>query len=272
MGTVILCLPRKDRFSTLLEFYFQRTKIETEVVTSRADFFRSLVPSEVSLVILDALMPEWSQISELLKCDRQTSGIPLVVLFPKGHKPGNAEEFIVLGDEHLEEPFEVGSLLKISMSLLESRRNGNAVVQQVAFHLSTVETHLDRANELVGQLLKGAGISEGEEGMLQEAFREALGNAAQHGNLYQADKFIKVLFRLEKKRIVIVVTDQGRGFDHQKFLEHARNDDPLSKARERYQEGRMGGLGIIIMNRSLDELRYNEQGNEITLIKNLPVK
>lgn len=270
MGTVLLSLPRKDRFSTLLEYHFKRSGIEAETVTSRADFFRHLVPKDTSLVILDASLPDWSQIAELLKCDRETAAIPLLVLFPKGRDPRTSQEFLVLGDEHLIEPFEVGTLFRVAKAQLEKARDGKATLHRVLLHLATVEQHLDRANEVVAQLVPAAGLPEEEETKFVDAFREAIRNAAQHGNKYQPDKAIRVLYRLEPDSIRLSVTDQGPGFDHTFFLDRARHDDPLSHARERYQEGAIGGLGIIIMYRGVDALEYSEKGNEVTLIKRLP--
>ena len=43
--------------------------------------------------------------------------------------------------------------------------------------------------------------------------------------------------------------------------------DAISAARERHAQGRMGGLGIMLMLRCCDRLEYNQSGNQLTLTK-----
>ena len=43
-------------------------------------------------------------------------------------------------------------------------------------------------------------------------------------------------------------------------------------ARERHEQGRPGGLGIMLMLRCVDRIEYNDIGNQITLTKMLKKK
>jgi anti-sigma regulatory factor (Ser/Thr protein kinase) len=50
-------------------------------------------------------------------------------------------------------------------------------------------------------------------------------------------------------------------------MKRSESGDAVSAARERYEQGRLGGLGIMLMLRCTDQLEYNEKGNQITLTK-----
>jgi serine/threonine-protein kinase RsbW len=86
---------------------------------------------------------------------------------------------------------------------------------------------------------------------------EAVTNAIKHGNNFQED--IKVFFDTEitADRIKIVVADEGDGFDV-----HSVPDpmDPINFLKP-------SGRGILFMNIGMDEVRYNQKGNVLTLIK-----
>ena len=102
---------------------------------------------------------------------------------------------------------------------------------------------------------------------MSAAFREAVVNAAQHGNKYKKDRKIEVQYLLDAEKITTVVKDQGGGFNHEQYVKSGSTRDAISAARERHAQGRMGGLGIMLMLRCCDRLEYNQNGNQLTLTK-----
>ena len=58
-------------------------------------------------------------------------------------------------------------------------------------------------------------------------------------------------------RIKIIVTDEGEGFDVSSVPDPT---DPVNFLKP-------SGRGILFMNIGMDEVRYNEKGNILTLIK-----
>ena len=83
---------------------------------------------------------------------------------------------------------------------------------------------------------------------------------------------IKVLYLLDREKITVVVQDEGAGFDHDKFLQRGMQKDAATASRERHEQGKVGGLGIMLMLKCTDKLEYNDVGNMITLTKNLKAK
>jgi anti-sigma regulatory factor (Ser/Thr protein kinase) len=112
-----------------------------------------------------------------------------------------------------------------------------------------------------------SGLVEEEQVSLGAAFRETLANAAQHGNKHRRDKLLEVLYLLDKEKIIITITDSGFGFDWQKYVNINKGGNAIGRARQSQKEGRLGGLGIMLIMRCVDKLEYNDTGNVATLTK-----
>jgi anti-sigma regulatory factor (Ser/Thr protein kinase) len=109
--------------------------------------------------------------------------------------------------------------------------------------------------------------------LLMTAFREMLLNAMEHGAGFDPEKVIEVTAAQTARAIVFHFRDPGNGFDRDD-LKHAaatpHPDDLIKTAVERAEDGlRPGGFGMLIVRQIVDELVYNERGNEVLLIKHL---
>ena len=88
---------------------------------------------------------------------------------------------------------------------------------------------------------------------------EALINAIKYGNKLQPDLSIEITYSIENSILKITVLDQGKGFDH--------NNLPDPTLEENLQE--LKGRGVYLIRRLMDEVIFNEVGNQITMMKNL---
>lgn len=116
--------------------------------------------------------------------------------------------------------------------------------------------------------------------------REVLINAIEHGNLNVTfdektdamergeyfeflqerqrdprykDKRIRLDYALNSKRFGLRVTDEGSGFDHKKRM---------SMSMAQLNEDNIGhGRGIFLLIETFDRIKYNDVGNQVTLIK-----
>jgi anti-sigma regulatory factor (Ser/Thr protein kinase) len=103
------------------------------------------------------------------------------------------------------------------------------------------------------------------------AFREMLLNAMEHGAGFDPEKVIEVTAAQTARAIVFHFRDPGNGFDRED-LSHAaasaQHDDVVKSMQDRIDAGlRPGGFGMLIVRQIVDELVYNERGNEVLLIK-----
>lgn len=85
---------------------------------------------------------------------------------------------------------------------------------------------------------------------------EALSNAMLYGNGEDPDKRVRLELILDEKRITARVIDQGDGFDPEQVPDPT-NPSNLEKPR---------GRGIFLMRQLLDEVRFNDRGNCVTLV------
>ena len=115
-------------------------------------------------------------------------------------------------------------------------------------------------------------LGEGDREMLMMAFREMLINAMEHGAGFDPEKVVEVTAARTAKSIFFHFRDPGPGFD-KGSLKHAAvaHDDAVSHVDHRMEEGlRPGGFGMLLVKQIVDEVIYNERGNEVILIKHLP--
>jgi serine/threonine-protein kinase RsbW len=257
LSSILLAVPENDPFARVIEFHFSRVGWTVHIVHDQQGAEALLGKAGAYLTIVDHALPGSQDLIAALKVNRGTSMVPLIALYPGDKDPETCSDFMVLGDEHLVEPFEVYTLLMLAESEL-ARSSEEEIIfdQQVNFQFGTSEEHLDKANELGMALFKASGLDEEGQTALSAAFREAIGNAGNHGNRDNPEKLIKVLYLLDREKITVVVQDEGTGFEHAEFVAKAETKSAMD-----------GGLGIKLMGRCTDRLEYNDVGNMITLTK-----
>jgi anti-sigma regulatory factor (Ser/Thr protein kinase) len=105
------------------------------------------------------------------------------------------------------------------------------------------------------------------------AFREMLLNAIEHGGKLNPSEWVRVSRVRSHRSLVYHMEDPGAGLSRS-GLEHAAiansEESPLEHLEIRKAAGmRVGGFGMLIMKRLVDEVIYNQKGNEVILIKYL---
>jgi DNA-binding NarL/FixJ family response regulator len=105
------------------------------------------------------------------------------------------------------------------------------------------------------------------------AFRELLMNAIEHGGRSDPKKHVRVSLLRAARSLIVHIHDPGKGFSLD-FLPHAAisnpDDSPIHHVEVRAEEGRRpGGFGILMTRNLVDELLYNERGNNVLFVKYL---
>ena len=115
-------------------------------------------------------------------------------------------------------------------------------------------------------------LSEEERNEVAMAFREMLLNGIEHGGKLNPDEWVRVSRIRTNRTLVYHILDPGQGFSRDN-LDHAavgHPDDPTAHVASREEAGiRPGGFGMLITSKLVDEVIYNQQGNEVVLIKYL---
>jgi serine/threonine-protein kinase RsbW len=272
-SSIMLIVPERDFFTKTLEYYFESAGWEIEVFTKVVDALVKIETGKAYLVILDCLFEDYQKFCYALKMRRETTNVPLLLLFPSEERWKVMSEVSIVGDENLAQPFEFRALLdNADAEIMRAAEEELIFLQQINIHLPTDEPSIEKVIDMVHKLLESSGLNEEGQVAMSAAFREAVVNAAQHGNKYKKDRKIEVQYLLDADKITAVVKDQGGGFNHEQYVKSGSTRDAISAARERHAQGRMGGLGIMLMLRCCDRLEYNQNGNQLTLTKFLKVQ
>jgi len=102
------------------------------------------------------------------------------------------------------------------------------------------------------------------------AFREILLNAIEHGAGLDPDKDVRVDAVRTKRALTFYFRDPGPGFVMETLAHVASAGDPVSHIERRSEAGlRPGGFGLMLSRQLVDEVIYNEAGNEVLLVKHL---
>jgi anti-sigma regulatory factor (Ser/Thr protein kinase) len=106
---------------------------------------------------------------------------------------------------------------------------------------------------------------------IMQAFREILLNAMEHGSAFNPEQVVEVTGVRTGRSMVFYVRDPGGGFRRESLTAIANPaDDPTAQFAQREAEGlRPGGYGFLLASGTVDELIYNEIGNEVLLIKHV---
>jgi anti-sigma regulatory factor (Ser/Thr protein kinase) len=151
-----------------------------------------------------------------------------------------------------------------------SDRERRGVRAEVCMRLRSDSCHLEPLTQLLSNLLAAAGLGEPQCQRLTLAVRELGANAIEWGHQNQPHRPVTICCRLDAEEVSVLVRDTGPGFNRHDLPHAAKEDDPLSHLTVRAARNlREGGFGILLAKGLVDELRYNDVGNEARLILHL---
>jgi serine/threonine-protein kinase RsbW len=265
---IALVVPKKDFFTNILANRLTGPRSKAEIHEGVESLMSRMAKGRPDLVVLDASLSGARDLIRALKRSRDSSMVGLVALHPEGTDRNRIDGLRVMEDGSLTEPFELNELVEMAEGEIRRSHEERAFfLHQIRFQLPTRDDGIEEANDLAAQLVEQSGMSEERGAAMTVAFREALDNAARHGNKSQESRLIDVVYLVDKEKITVTVTDEGDGFDTEMYLRRGVHGNAVAVARERNEAGRTGGLGIMLMLKCLDNLEYNYAGNQVKLTK-----
>jgi serine/threonine-protein kinase RsbW len=264
---ILVALPKSEPLANDIVSHFSRSGWKVDIFSSIEGCQKALKEGGARLCIIDHSLPGAQRFMRSIKSKKGTSLIPVILLFAQETQVQRADELRICGEQHIAYPAEPCTLIVLAEREITRSAGESAFTQQVYIQLPTTEDNLDRASVFMSELLKESGLTEEKQVAISAALREAVINAAQHGNRYNKDKQIKIQYLLDRQKVTLVVCDEGDGFNPQIYFQRSEISDAVTVARERYEEGGLGGLGIMLMVRCSDRVEYNQKGNLITLTK-----
>ncbi len=152
----------------------------------------------------------------------------------------------------MEEPEDDVALLGVELLLEKAQRKEIAI--------PSIPSELNHVEDAILPVLDNKGYGERSRFAVKLALEEAVINAIKHGNELDDTKKVGISFYVGEDRVVITVTDEGEGFQPEEVPDPTSGDNLLATS----------GRGLALMRASMDEIRYNDSGNEVTLVKYAP--
>ncbi len=267
---VMMVAPEENRFTDIMKMRLAAPQGRFHIVTSCSEALHHFDELNPDLIILEDPMKGSEEFLWAIKTEKGKSLVPAVKLYWTGTDIETRKDFKIWENDFLVEPFEVMELFALcEAELARFPHDRRVLLHQTHYEFRTRKENLQRANELGASLLKKSGLSAAAVTAMSTALAEALDNAARHGNAYEPEKHVDVVFLLDHAKVSLTVTDEGRGFDFRPHVERARHEPPVPPERLRQDRGGLGKLGIALMVRCADEVEYLGPGNSVRLTKRL---
>ncbi len=137
------------------------------------------------------------------------------------------------------------------------KNSGFSQVDRPSFLTLNSHDEIESVCAIILQNLDRKGYSNTDIIQAHQSIHEVLANAIQHGNKYNPDKKVVVLYKILLDNFTISVIDEGDGFNYKNL------PDPLIRKNIRKNHGK----GLFIVNQYMDDVSFNDKGNRIMIGK-----
>jgi two-component system OmpR family response regulator len=224
------------------------------------------------LILLDLshTVRDAGSVCQALKLDRATNLIPIIAITKRGKWENPVRTVEVEANRYLALPLEPEHLREAIETVLTWRADleRRGTQGEIQFQLPSASKFVDEMNQWLTGLLLFTGLSDKQITHLILAIRELGTNAIEWGHRNRVEQPIAISYRIDFDRVTLVIRDTGPGFNPNNMPHAARPEDPIAHLAVRETMGlRDGGCGILMARGLVDELKYNESGNEVRLVK-----
>lgn len=121
--------------------------------------------------------------------------------------------------------------------------------------ISSQPENLRKIEKLIDEVSEQHEFESDMYGKVLVACVEAVNNSIIHGNQSNPDKFVKVEVTCTPNKLMIVVEDEGPGFDYEKI------PDPTAPENIENIDGR----GVFLMSHLSDDVKFTKNGAKVEL-------
>ncbi len=271
MDTALIVEDDRDQAELAAQFVLLRDYRPVMAATGEAGLERAreLAPD---VVLLDLMLPDTDgfEVCRQLRGDRRTMATPIVMVTALNTPEHRRRGFRVGANAYVTKPYGAEDLFSALVAVRGWRENLRraGILAEISIELNSATTFLQEVNEFLTDLYMITPLAAEQVAQLRQAVMEMGQNAIEWGNRHRMDLLVRMMYRVFADRVEIVVRDEGPGFDRGNLPHAATPEDPLAHLDIRESLGlREGGFGLLISRGMVDELRYNNPGNEVTLIK-----
>ena len=272
--------------------------LQVEAVGSGSDALQHIKDSRPDLVVTDTTMPDVDGLELLKQIRVHYSDIPVIVMTSLGSEAKAVEALKAGAANYVAKTQIEDSLFNAVhqvLAIVEANRNTTELMSclqetHFEFEIESDPELIEPLVQLVMNNLGGMHIKgQSDKVQMGVALEQALLNALYRGNLEitpdqleaaredqlrgidanpvserrgqapYGDRKIHVQVSLSPQRARLVVRDEGPGFDVSRFDRLAADAAAAEQANR----------GLVLIKTLMDEVVFNEKGNEVTLIKHV---
>jgi two-component system, OmpR family, response regulator len=277
MNRKALIVDDEEDLGMVLAEHLRNWGFEPSVLVEGKHVVEWVTKQRPAVVLLDLMLPDIDgyTICETLKLDRETNLIPVIITTALSGQEDRVHGLQVGANAYLTKPFTSETLnqaIRRAFDWLDDlQRNGTE--GEIRFQLQSDTQYLEEVNHLLGSLFLFSGLTEQQVRQLTTAVRELGTNAIEWGHKRQIDRILTIDYRIDPEKITILIKDTGPGFNPTNVPHAANTEDPIGHMMVRETLGlREGGFGILMSRGLVDEMAYNDKGNEVRLVKYFAVR
>lgn len=276
-----------------IQYMLESEGHETSTAADGKQAMERIRESDFAVVLTDLHMPEMNGLELVRELQEQRPGLPVVLMTADGSEEIAVEALQSGAASYLPKSSLMNDLISTVDEILQAAEA--RLAEEKGFNaLESMETRFVLNHDLA--LIPGVvamvehdinrvcQLDEGTMLRMTTAYREALVNAIEHGNLeldselregdgqeyhalgherrkqepYKSRK-VTVTSRISRTEVGLTIEDEGPGFDPSVIPDPT---DPENLIRA-------SGRGLMLIQTFMDSVKHNDRGNEITLVKNI---
>lgn len=260
MQRKILIIDDYDDLATSLRDVFLAAGHHVEVVDNRAAAVGEKDVDAFDLVITD-LDDDQSQPHRTANGSNNGSCLPEM---PDGEAGEHVKAFKFCATNFRRDGFDedelknfIETVLNFKTRFVDKADLVKKLHEKIEFELPSAISPMHSILEYLLKRVEKLGVIKPEQSNLFVALDEAFVNAVKHGNKFNAQKLVRITAELSNREASFTVEDEGEGFDVNAI------PDPLDPENLFKTSGR----GVLFIYNIMDEVKYNERGNRLTMVK-----
>lgn len=151
----------------------------------------------------------------------------------------------------------IETVLNYKSQFLDTKELVQDLHESIEFELPSAISTMHAVLDYLMKRVEKLGVVKAEQSNLFIALDEAFVNAVKHGNKFDAHKLIRITAEVSRHEARFTIEDEGEGFDVNAI------PDPLDPENLFKTSGR----GVLFIYNIMDEVKYNERGNRLTMVK-----
>lgn len=258
MQRQILIIDDHDDLATALEEVFSHVGHSVKILDKRGEAVAlgSLDSFDLVITDLDVAATDFA-----IQTNGDDACLPEM---PVAHANEHIKAFKLCASNFRRDEFDENELKDLVATVLDYKIRFVDKTELVAEMHENIEFELPSSLALMHIVLEylmkrveKLGVIKPEQSNLFVALDEAFVNAVKHGNKFDAGKLIRITAEVSKQEAKFTIEDEGDGFDIKSI------PDPLDPENLFKTSGR----GVLFIYNIMDEVKYNDRGNRLTMVK-----